>query len=115
MTNCIFCKIINKEIPSEVVYEDEKTIVFKDIHPKAPIHLLVVPKEHLSTINDLKTENSEFAGNLILVAKKVAEKEGFLSEGYKLVFNVGRGAGQLIDHIHLHILSGGYHRPLSEI
>ena len=69
MTNCIFCKIINKEIPSEVVYEDEKTIVFKDIHPKAPIHLLVVPKEHLSTINDLKTENSEFAGNLILVAK----------------------------------------------
>jgi len=115
MNECIFCQIINKAIPGDIVYEDDRFMVFRDINPKAPIHLLVVPKEHISSINDLEEKDKELMGALILTAKKVTEQEGFVSSGYKLLFNVGREGGQLVDHIHLHILSGGYTRPLAEI
>lgn len=112
---CIFCKIVQKEIPSEIVYENDQIVVFKDINPKAPIHLLVVPKKHIESIQTLTEEDKELIGEIFLTAKKVAEDLDFASNGYKLLFNVGRGAGQLIEHLHLHILSGGYLKPLSEI
>ncbi len=103
---CIFCQIINKEAPAKIVYEDEKIIAFKDIHPVAPVHILVVPKRHIDSVEDLKEEDRELAGGLILVAKKVARQFSINKSGYKLVFNVGRGGGQIIDHIHLHLIGG---------
>ncbi len=115
MEECIFCQIIKKAIPGTIVYEDDRFLAFKDINPKAPIHLLVVPKQHIGSINEIQEKDEELVGALILTAKKIAAKEGFIDSGYKLLFNVGRGGGQLIDHIHLHILSGGYSRPISEI
>ncbi len=93
---------------SEVVYEDDSVKVFKDIHPKAPVHLLVVPKQHIASIAHLQANHSEMISKLIYTAKSVAEKEGL--KGYKLVFNVGREGGQLIDHLHLHLL-GGWAKP----
>lgn len=99
---CVFCKIVNKELPSEIVYEDEKVLVFKDINSKAPVHLLVVPKKHISSIKDSGSEN--IARVLILAAKKVAEKKKIA--GYKLVFNVGKEGGQIVDHLHMHFLAG---------
>jgi len=104
MAECIFCKIINKETPSEIVYEDEKTIAFKDINPKAPVHILIIPKKHIASIIDLKEEDKDLIGEIIFRAKKVAEEKGL--KGYKLIFNVGREGGQIIDHLHLHLLGG---------
>jgi len=104
--DCIFCRIINREMPADIVYEDDKTIAFKDIHPKAPIHILIVPKKHIETVNHLAEEDKELIGELFLAAQKVADKAGIKDKGYKLSFNVGRGAGQLVDHIHLHMLGG---------
>ena len=102
---CIFCSIINKEVPSDIVYEDDDFIVFKDVKPTAPIHLLLVPKTHISSINDLKEKHIDLIGNLFLLAKRIA-KEQKISNGYKLNFNVGRKGGQLVDHLHLHLLGG---------
>lgn len=104
--DCVFCKIAGREIPADIVREYDDVVVFKDINPKAPIHLLAVPKRHLESINDLKEEDEQLIGRLILNARKAAREEGFDDKGYKLVFNVGRGGGQIVDHIHLHILSG---------
>lgn len=104
--DCLFCKIINKEVSSEIVYEDDKFISFKDINPKAPIHFLIVPKKHIPSIDHLEIEDKELIGGLFLTAKKIAREQGASKKGYKLVFNVGKGGGQLIDHIHLHLLSG---------
>ena len=103
---CIFCQIVNREAPAKIVYEDEEIIAFKDIHPVAPVHILVVPKRHIDSVEDLKEEDRELAGGLILVAKKVARQFSINKSGYKLVFNVGRGGGQIIDHIHLHLIGG---------
>lgn len=103
--SCMFCKIINKEQPADIVYEDEKFVVFKDIKPKAPIHLLLVPKTHIVSVNDLQDKHKEFISNLFLLAKKIA-KEQKISDGYKLLFNVGRKGGQLVDHLHLHLMGG---------
>ena len=102
MKECIFCKIVRKEIPADIVWEEEDIMVFKDRNPKAPIHFLIVPKEHIESV---KSEGSEeVARQLIKVAKKVAENMGI--PGYKLVFNVGREGGQIIEHLHLHFLAG---------
>ena len=114
--SCIFCKIANKEIPANVVYEDDKFIAFKDINPKAPIHLLIVPKKHIQSLNHLELKDKEFIGELILVAQKIA-REQKVSNGYKLIFNVGRGGGQVISHLHLHLLAGWTpptHHPTSK-
>lgn len=102
--DCLFCKIIKKELPSDIVYEDDNVIAFKDVHPKAPIHLLILPKKHIPTIDHLKKEDRELMGELMLVVQKIAKKKKL--KGYKLIINVGRGGGQLIDHLHLHLLSG---------
>lgn len=100
--DCLFCKIINKELPSDIIYEDEEIIVFKDIHPKAPFHVLIVPKKHIGSIMDL--DDGELAAKIILTAKKIAKDNNLT--GYKLIFNVGRDGGQIVDHLHLHLLSG---------
>lgn len=100
---CLFCKIINKEVPSEIVYEDDKVIAFKDIHPKAPLHLLIIPKKHIPSVDHLEIEDKTLMGELILAAKKIAREKNL--KGYKLQINVGRPAGQLIDHLHLHLLA----------
>jgi len=100
--DCIFCKIINKERASDIVYEDDKVIAFKDINPKAPVHILVVPKKHIASINHIKEEDKELMGDLIWTAKNIAKE----LKGYKLIINVGREGGQVVDHIHLHLISG---------
>jgi histidine triad (HIT) family protein len=115
MNDCVFCKIINREIPSEIVFEKDKIIVFKDINPKAEIHLLIVPKKHINSVNEIEEIDKELMGEMLYAAKQVAHQLNIVEQGYKLVINVGRGAGQLIDHVHLHLLSGSFNRPLKEI
>lgn len=102
MEECIFCRIIKKELPSAIVFENEHFLAFKDTFPKAPVHILIVPKEHIESINSDNSEN--MAKGLILVAKDIINRDGI--KGYKLVFNVGREGGQMIDHLHMHLLSG---------
>ncbi len=106
--NCVFCKITSKEIPADILMEDIEFLVFKDIHPKAPFHLIIIPKTHLGPVSALGGESKNLLGGLILKAKEVAENIG-LEKGYRLIFNVGRDAGMEIDHLHLHLLAG---RPL---
>ena len=105
MTDCIFCKIAQKEIPSKIQYEDEEIVAFDDINPKAAIHILIVPKKHIESVNELTDKDILLAGKLILTAKKIANDKG-LDDGYKIIINVGREGGQLVDHIHLHLLAG---------
>lgn len=106
MENCLFCKIANKEIPAEIVYEDDKVIVFKDNKPVAPVHLLCVPKKHIQSVNHLNIEDKGLVGELFLTAQKIAREQGVAETGYRLIFNVGKDAGQTIDHLHLHLLGG---------
>lgn len=106
MNNCIFCRIINKEINSEIVYEDDKVIVFKDINPQAPIHLLIVPKRHIESINEINVEDKNIIGHIFIVAKEVAKKFNVDKCGYRVVVNTGRDAGQAVFHIHFHFLAG---------
>lgn len=103
--DCIFCKIAKKEQPSEILYEDEKFVCFKDINPKAATHLLLIPKEHIESVNHLLPEHVKLAGELLLTAQKIARQLNVAEFGYKLTFHVGRGGGQIIDHLHLHLLS----------
>ena len=105
-TDCIFCKIINKEIKSDILFEDEDMIVFKDIRPKARIHLLVVPKKHITAFNEIQPEDSELIGKLMLKTKEMAEKTGISESGYKVVINSGKEGGQIILHLHIHLLGG---------
>ncbi len=104
--DCIFCKIINKEIPSEIIFEDEEVIVFKDIKPKAPVHLLIVPKKHIESINEAQEEDKKLIGKLFLVARDFAKKMGVSDSGYKLLVNVGEGGGQEVFHLHVHLMGG---------
>ena len=104
--NCLFCKIVNKEVPAEIVYEDDKVLAFKDIHPKAPLHLLIIPKEHIPSVNHLSLGDRELIGELFLVAQKMARTEKVDKTGYRLIFNIGKDAGQTIDHLHLHLIGG---------
>jgi len=103
--NCIFCKIINKETPAEIVYEDDKFTAFKDINPVAPVHILIVPKKHIDSVNEITENDKDLIGELFLRAKEIA-KELNVEKGYKLAFNVGKDGGQLIPHLHLHLVSG---------
>jgi histidine triad (HIT) family protein len=102
MPDCIFCKIIGKEIPSETLYEDDDVLIFRDIHPKAPTHLLIIPKEHVESVLTVE-EDSPLPGMLILKAKQFAQENKI--PGYKLVFHVGKEGGQIVDHIHLHLMA----------
>jgi len=103
---CLFCKIARKEIASDTVFENDKFVCFKDISPKAPVHLLIIPKKHVSSVYDLKEEDRSLVGEMILLAKKIALNQGISEKGYRLVFNVGKGAGQTVEHLHLHLMGG---------
>ncbi|XOB41475.1 MAG: histidine triad nucleotide-binding protein [Candidatus Nealsonbacteria bacterium] len=101
--DCLFCKIIKKELPSEIVYEDDKVLAFKDINPRAPVHFLIVPKKHIPSVDHVEFQDKELMGDLILAAQKIAKEKKL--RGYRLQINVGRSAGQIVDHLHLHLLS----------
>jgi histidine triad (HIT) family protein len=103
---CIFCRIVERSAPAEIVYEDDELIVFKDIQPRAPIHVLLVPREHIATVNDLAVHHIPLMGKFFLVAKTLAAQWGIATPGYRLSVHVGRGGGQLIDHVHMHLLGG---------
>jgi histidine triad (HIT) family protein len=109
MADCLFCKIARREIPASVVYEDERVIAFNDISPQAPTHVLIVPKRHVATLNDLSTEDDRLVGELVRRAAAIAREKGLSEAGYRTLFNTNRGAGQTVFHIHLHLLGG---RPL---
>lgn len=104
--DCLFCKIIDKEIPSTSVYENEELYAFRDINPQAPIHILVIPKRHVSTVNDLGEEDATLIGKLVLKARDLAREEGIAEKGYRLVMNCNPWSGQTVFHVHLHLLSG---------
>lgn len=104
--NCIFCKIANKEIPADIVFEDGEILAFKDAHPIAPVHILTIPKRHIATVNDLTEKETELAGRMIMTAKKLARGFDISENGYKLLFRVGQWGGQEVPHIHLHLIGG---------
>ncbi len=104
--DCLFCKIIKGEIPGEFLYEDDSFVVIKDINPAAPVHLLLLPKKHIRSNNDLQKEDGKIISDLFMVAKKMAKEQGVNESGYKLLFNVEKGGGQVIFHVHLHLIGG---------
>ena len=104
--NCLFCKIIKREIPSDIVFEDDDVICFKDINPQAPIHLLLIPKKHIPTMNDITDADFALMGRLSGKIQKIAKQEGFDEKGYRTVINTNKAAGQVVWHIHYHILAG---------
>jgi len=104
--DCTFCKIIRGEKSADFLYQDESLVVFKDIRPHAPVHLLIVPRKHIRSMNDLTEQDKEIVLNMVLKAKEMAKKEAIADSGYRLVFNVERGGGQYIFHLHLHLLGG---------
>lgn len=104
--DCIFCKIARKESPADIVYEDDDTIVFNNIRPSAPIHLLVIPKKHIDSIDDIEVGDEELIGKTIITARNVARDKGLNESGYKLAVNVGKGGGQEVFHLHFHLLGG---------
>ncbi|MDM8524965.1 HIT domain-containing protein [Desulfococcaceae bacterium HSG8] len=104
--DCLFCKIAHGEASTEFLYENERLVVFKDIKPHAPIHLLIVPKEHIRSINDLTEANRGIISEMIMIAKEMAKKMSVSESGYKLLFNVESGGGQAIFHLHLHLMGG---------
>jgi histidine triad (HIT) family protein len=106
MTDCIFCKIAAGEIPGERLYEDEHVLAFRDLNPQAPVHVLIIPRKHIATLNDLRDEDAELAGRLFLAAQAVAEQSGIAEAGYRTVVNCNAEAGQSVYHIHLHVLGG---------
>jgi histidine triad (HIT) family protein len=106
MENCVFCKILNRELKSEFIYEDNDIACIKDIHPQAPTHLLLIPKKHIPTILDLQEEDEKLIGKMILKAGEIAKQCTISNDGFRLVFNCNRGAGQTVYHIHLHLIGG---------
>jgi histidine triad (HIT) family protein len=104
--DCVFCKIARKEIPADVVYESEDVFAFRDRHPIAPVHVLVIPKKHIASVTDITEQDTLLMGKLVAAAKKIAEDLKISEKGYKLLFRVGQHGGQEIQHIHLHLLGG---------
>ena len=104
--DCLFCRIIASEIPAEIVYQDEDVFAFKNIKPEAPVHILIIPKKHLASVTEANLEDTLLMGKLIMTAKKLAEDFGIAESGYKLLIRVGKGGGQEIFHIHLHLIGG---------
>lgn len=102
---CTFCKIINKEQPAKIFFENDKVVVFYDINPKAPVHILIVSKKHIASINSAGEDERDIIAEMLLVAPQIA-REHKIDDGYKLIFNVGKKGGQIIDHLHLHLLGG---------
>ena len=106
MEDCLFCKIVKGEIPSTKVYEDEEILAFKDINPVAPVHILVIPKKHISSLNEIEPEDQMLIGKIFTVIKKIAKEQGFAENGYRVIANCGEDGGQEVKHLHFHILGG---------
>ena len=104
--SCNFCQIIRGEKPAEILYQDDSLVIFRDIHPHAPVHLLVVPKKHIRSLNDLTEQDKGIVSEMIWKAKEIANQQSISKPGYKLLFNVERGGGQVIFHLHMHLLGG---------
>ena len=104
--DCSFCRIAKKEIPAVIVYEEEDILAFDDINPKAPVHILIIPKRHVSTVSDLKPQDKELVGSIFLAASKIAKSKGIFETGYRVLVNSGKDSGQTIDHLHFHLLGG---------
>lgn len=104
MSDCIFCKIVSGDIPGDIVYQDDEVLAFRDLSPQAPVHFLVIPKKHISTINDVQPEDAALIGQLFLTAKTVAKQECVDESGYRCVMNCNDDGGQTVHHIHLHVL-----------
>lgn len=104
MTDCIFCKIVDKELPSEIIYEDDLVLAFKDLQPQAPKHFLVIPKIHIESANQINSENSKYIGAIFEIIAKIAREEGFAEDGYRVVNNCGENGQQTVKHIHFHVL-----------
>ena len=106
MADCLFCKIIRREIPGKIVYEDDELLAFEDINPQAPTHLLVIPKRHIESLNALEDGDDQIVGAIVRRAAEIAKQRGISGGGYRTVFNTNRDAGQTVFHIHLHLLGG---------
>jgi histidine triad (HIT) family protein len=106
MADCIFCKIAGGDIQAQVVFENDEILAFEDVNPVAPVHILIIPKQHIETINDLTSANSELVGNMLLCARNLASERGISESGYRAVMNCMSGAGQSVYHVHLHLLGG---------
>jgi histidine triad (HIT) family protein len=110
MSDCLFCRIIRGEIPATIVHEDDDLVVISDINPQAPLHVLIVPRQHIATINDLTSANDALVGSMFRAAASLAQQRGYAERGYRTVFNCNSEAGQSVFHIHLHLLAG---RPMA--
>ncbi|MCB1738284.1 MAG: histidine triad nucleotide-binding protein [Gammaproteobacteria bacterium] len=106
MSDCLFCEVVAGRIPARIVYQDDQVIAFHDINPQAPLHVLIIPREHIATINDLRDEHEALVGRLYLVARRIAHDAGYDERGYRVVMNCNADAGQSVYHIHLHLLAG---------
>lgn len=106
MTDCMFCKMASGEIEPDVVYQDDNVLAFRDINPQAPVHVLVIPRRHIATLNDVQPEDADLIGQMYLAAKQVAEQEGVAEQGYRTLINCNAEAGQSVFHVHLHLLGG---------
>jgi histidine triad (HIT) family protein len=106
MSDCLFCKIVQKTIPAKVVYEDDRTLAFDDINPQAPVHTLIIPKEHVAAVQDCPDQDANLLTHLLLTCTNVAKQKGLTGSGYRIVTNTGRDAGQTVFHLHFHLLGG---------
>lgn len=106
MSNCLFCRILAGEIPAKIAYEDTDVVAFHDINPQAPLHVLIIPRKHIASINNIAPDDAALVGKLFLAAKKIAAEAGYVENGYRVVMNCGEDAGQTVFHIHLHLLAG---------
>lgn len=106
MTDCLFCKMVTGDIPPDKVYEDDEVLAFNDINPQAPVHVLIIPKKHITTLNDADDSDTQVLGKLNLVASKLAKEGGYADDGYRIVMNCNNAGGQAVYHIHLHLLAG---------
>jgi len=106
VSDCLFCKIVEGEIPCDKIFENDQVIAFRDLNPQAPTHILVIPRKHISTVNELTADDKNIVGEMVLAAQAVAKQEGIEESGYRLVMNCNEGAGQTVFHIHLHIMGG---------
>ncbi|HEY5626515.1 MAG TPA: histidine triad nucleotide-binding protein [Nitrospira sp.] len=106
MSDCLFCKIVDKHIPAKIVYEDDQTLAFDDINPQAPIHTLVIPKKHVAAVQDCGAQDERLLGQLLLACAKVAKQKGLADNGYRVAVNTGRDGGQTVFHLHFHVMGG---------
>jgi len=104
--DCIFCKIAKRELPAKIVYEDDESVAFEDIHPKAPTHILIIPRRHLSTLLEASQDDDRLLGRLLLAANSIARQQGIADRGFRLVLNCNSEGGQVVFHLHLHLLGG---------